>query len=335
MTINAMGDLAHHLMLRTRSASLGNEVATLTQELSSGKVADVTRHLKGDVSGLLAIDRDAQRAEIYQSATQQAGFQAAAMQTSLEKMQGSAEDLSASLLQVGAGLADISTKVLSDQASHALGSIISALNTEVAGKSLFGGNATDRNPLQSYETMMSALKTAVSGSQSASEVIDLVENWFDSENGFQQTMYSGGSDPRDPMRIAPEEEIRLSTKADDPVFRDLLEAVVLGALAGSADLALSETEQQSLLNASGQRLLKSTDDLTVLRAQTGRTEARIEEVSTRHAATLSSLEMARTTMLRADPYETAIELEQVQFQLQSLYTLTARNARFNLLSYLE
>lgn len=335
MTINSIGDMAHHLMLRSRSVTLSNQVATLTQELSSGKVSDTAKHLNGDVGELLALGRDVSRAKIYQTATREAGILASAVQTGLTQVGSTVKDYGASLLQIGDGLTNISTEALSDKAEIALGAIISALNTSAAGQNLFSGTATNRTALQSTDTMMAALSDVVSDAQTAGEVVTAVESWFDDPDGFQSTMYSGSQAARDPIRIGPDDQIRLGMKADDPLFRDLMKTVAIGALSGSPDLSLSDAERHSLLTGAGKRLPSAADDLTALQAQVGGVEARIEEVGARHAATLSSLEMARTTMLRADPYETAVELEQVQFQLQSLYTLTARNARFSLLSYLE
>ena len=59
-----------------------------------------------------------------------------------------------------------------------------------------------------------------------------------------------------------------------------------------------------------------------------------EEASTRLSAERTSYEIARTGLLEADPYETASRLEDVQFQLEALYAVTARMARLSLTSYL-
>ena len=81
--------------------------------------------------------------------------------------------------------------------------------------------------------------------------------------------------------------------------------------------------------------MTSQDRLSALRADVGFAEARIEEAQTRNSAARVGLETARNQLLVADPYETAIRLEEAQFQLESLYSVTARTARLSLLNFLE
>jgi flagellar hook-associated protein 3 FlgL len=71
-----------------------------------------------------------------------------------------------------------------------------------------------------------------------------------------------------------------------------------------------------------------------LQAQVGFSEARIEALTVRHSTERASLEMARNDLLSVDPYQSATELEQVQFQLQSLYAITSRMSQLSLVNYL-
>ncbi|WP_171097850.1 transglycosylase SLT domain-containing protein [Ruegeria sp. HKCCD7255] len=72
---------------------------------------------------------------------------------------------------------------------------------------------------------------------------------------------------------------------------------------------------------------------TVL-AQLGAAEARIEQAATRNAAAMTSIEFARNQLIAADPYETATQLQTVQFQLESHYSVTVRNAGLSLVNFL-
>ena len=83
------------------------------------------------------------------------------------------------------------------------------------------------------------------------------------------------------------------------------------------------------------RGLGAQDQLTKLRADIGFSQSRIQNVSTRNAAQTTSLEYARTALLEADPYETATKLEDVQFQLQSLYSVTVRLSELSLLNFMR
>jgi flagellar hook-associated protein 3 FlgL len=81
-------------------------------------------------------------------------------------------------------------------------------------------------------------------------------------------------------------------------------------------------------------MLQNQDDLTSLRAQIGFAEARIDSMATRNASESVSLEYAKGTLLAADPYETATRLEEVQFQLQSLYAVTVKTSQLSLVNFL-
>jgi flagellar hook-associated protein 3 FlgL len=50
---------------------------------------------------------------------------------------------------------------------------------------------------------------------------------------------------------------------------------------------------------------------------------------------LTSLNIARNDLASVDMASTAVDLEQIQSQLEMLYTLTARSARLSLMNFLS
>lgn len=89
-----------------------------------------------------------------------------------------------------------------------------------------------------------------------------------------------------------------------------------------------------MLMSSGEDLLTSQGALTAVRADLGYAESRLDESKVRLSAERASFEMSRNELLGVDPYETATRLEAVQFQLESLYTVTARLSQLSLVRYL-
>ena len=63
MTLNSIGDLARGLTLRTRSTEIKSQIETLSYEMSTGKVQDISGRLGGDYSHLLDLDRSLERLE--------------------------------------------------------------------------------------------------------------------------------------------------------------------------------------------------------------------------------------------------------------------------------
>ncbi|MDG1170848.1 MAG: flagellin, partial [Sulfitobacter sp.] len=92
--------------------------------------------------------------------------------------------------------------------------------------------------------------------------------------------------------------------------------------------------ENSIFGKSGQALLIAGDDVIALRADVGFVEARIEKIGARNSAEATSLEYAKRALLEIDPYEAATKLEEAQFQLQSLYSVTVRMSQLSLVNFI-
>ena len=94
-------------------------------------------------------------------------------------------------------------------------------------------------------------------------------------------------------------------------------------------------DAEELAGLAGAGLLSGQNQLTGIRANLGFAESRIDQSIARIEAGVASLSIARRDLVSVDPFETATELENVQFQLESIYTLTARTSRLTLLNFLS
>ena len=81
--------------------------------------------------------------------------------------------------------------------------------------------------------------------------------------------------------------------------------------------------------------MQAQTPLTELRAGLGSLQGRIEETATRNSAERTSTQLARLGLVGIDPYETASKLEDVQLQLQTIYTVTVRSSRLSLTEFLR
>ena len=335
MNMTSIGDMAHDLMLRTRSTALKSSMITLTDELASGQISDVATRLGGDYSYLSDIDYNLSRLGGYSVAASEASLFTGAAQLGLERMQKTAATLGAELLEINPISIDTIRLHTGQQARVGLDTVLSVLNGSVGGRSLFAGIATDVSPMDSSTTLIAELKNEVSGMVLTSQILQTIDDWFADGGGFKAAMYSGSDQPLAPIQVSTSEQVTLSLQADDPKFRSALRNMAVAVLATDPDLGLDVDAQNALLHVAGEGLLNSENDLTRVRADIGYTEARIEEAKSRNAAAQTSLEIARNELLAADPYETASRLEEVQFQLESLYAVTVRTSRLTLLSFLK
>jgi flagellar hook-associated protein 3 FlgL len=223
----------------------------------------------------------------------------------------------------------------SHNAMGELGALLSAFNTNVAGRSLFSGVTTDTTTFAPTSTFISQLKTAVAGEVTLSGIQGAIDTWFDAPGGgFETIGYLGADTDLPPFLVGEGETVDLNLRGDSQVIRDLLKNTAIAALAADPALGYSLPLQSALLVSAGESLMTSQGALVGLRADLGYAEARLEESRSRVSAERTSFEMSRNELLGVDLYETATRLEAVQFQLESLYTATARLSRLSLVEYL-
>jgi len=335
MMFNAIGDLAQSLSMRRQNASAQADIMRLTAELSSGQVSDVSSQLNGSFGQLSDIENRMALNAAQRTASVEASTLAGTMQGSLEMVQNRVTDLAGRALTIGQTDDGTSPKLVAAAARGTLDGVISALNGSVAGRPIFAGNSVVASPLAGADELMAAARSAVSGANDAAGVIAALDTFFDAAGGgFETLIYQGGRNDMAPSRLGGGEEVSLSIRADDPAIRTILKDIVSAALSGDDTLALTGAERVSLMRGSAASMTAGLDGLTGLRANLGFAEERIGQSISRNSAEHTSLKMARGDLLSVDLFETASALEQAQLRLETIYTLTARTSRLNLVNFL-
>lgn len=335
MALYSIGDLASTFILRRQNVQLNKELSRLTKEMASGVTADIPRHLKGNYTFLGDIERGLRVNAGFSTAAKEATTFTNAMQSALERVQAMTSKLSGNLINSGNGGLPEAMSAASTAARGDLGTILSTFNTNIAGQALFSGADTDRTTFASADTFLSALRAAVAGEATLSGILGAVDTWFDQPGGgFETVGYLGGSTAMSPFLVGEGESVHLDLRGDSQQIRDALKSVAIAALAADSALAYPAYLQGELLVAAGESMMTSQGDLTKIRADLGYAEARIEESRTRLSAEETSLKLARSELLGVDLYETATRLENVKFQLESLYSATSRLSGLSLVEYL-
>lgn len=336
MPLQSIGDMAQSFALRRQSVELNRQMDRLTQELSSGVASDIPRHLSGNLLQLADVERDLSVLDARRDVARLATTDAEVMQTSLDRVQTTTNALATNALTAGftAGGAQFST--VTTEARGALETITGALNSDVAGRALFAGNKTDSAPMASADVLLDALKSALTGASDTGDILARLDTFFDDPaGGFATVVYKGGADGLTPRDLGAGESVALDIRADDPALRDVMKQTALIAILDDASLGLSQQDRRELIGTAGEMLLNGQTSLTGLRANLGFAEERIAQAESRISAGLTSLNIARNDLISVDIPSTAVELEQVQSQLETLYTLTARSARLSLVNFLS
>lgn len=334
MTAVSLGDLAQSFMLRQRNTALKQDMNRLTTELATGQVADVRQVLAGNYSYLTELERKVDILAGYTVATTEATHFASTMQAALVRFDELSQDLSASLLTAGTSAIGASGTDTATEARNALNAMVGTLNTDIAGRYMFSGTATDHAPLIEADALLAELKTALTGATNPTDIMVAAKAWFEAPTGFASFAYLGADDPISPFAVSQSEDVALDVRATDHGLSKMLRMAAVAALADDPSFALDVSSQSDLYAVTGQKMLATQNSITALRANVGFVEARIDNIAATNAAEVTSLSFAKAALLEIDPFETATQLEEVQFQLQSLYSVTVRMSQLSLVNFL-
>jgi flagellar hook-associated protein 3 FlgL len=333
MSMISLGDLAQTFMLRRQNTDLKSDLQRMTAELTTGNATDTGRHVGGDYSPLAGIDASLSRLQGYKATTSEAALLTGAMQSVLNTVEGLASSLGPTLLAASsAGATQVN--LAAGEARQNLDTAVALYNTDLGGRALFAGVATDGNAVIDVEALLASLDAEILGATTATDVEARITAWFDGPAGYAASGYLGGS-AMAPLAVAPSETANLDFTAADPGIRDTLKGLAMAAMLGRGALAGDPSARADLARRSGENLINSQTSRTNMAARLGNVEGQVEAASVRNSSETSALGIARNGITAIDPYETASRLEATRQQLEMLYTLTARISRLSLVDFIR
>lgn len=337
MNYVSIGDMAQSFQLRQHNVQLKTVLNRLSEEVVTGQAQDVAEKLGGDVTILAGIDRSLNVIDAYEVVASEAGVLTSTMQASLGLIQDLSGELGPLLLSAATSASPILVQTSTNDAREKFGALVSALNTNVAGRYIFGGAETGAPPVMDSQQIIGILQPLVGAASTPQDAVQALVDWFDAPvggGGFLDLAYSGSDQAIGPLRIAEGENLTVGANAADHRIRDAMKGFALAALVHDGLFDGDPAARTSLANSAGEFMLTAEGSLSALRAEIGTHEASISAAQARNQAQASSLQIVRTEMLAVDPYEAATALEAVQTQLETLYTLTARLSGLSLVDYI-
>ncbi len=336
MNTTSIGDLAQTFVQRRANVGLTRELNRLGTELVTGLRENVGTATSGDVGAIAGIERNLASVRAYKTAASEAALMMSASQSALNLFGETAANLSDDLAAVRGSVDPVVNASLARGARDAFNAMAASLNTSAAGRSLFGGTATDVAPVAGGEAMLATLAADLGASTAitAGDIASFVDDWFSDTGAFMTGSYRGATDNLAPMRVSPEDRATFDVRADDPAIRASLAATAKAAILDLGTGAGDQVLQQSLLTIAGDDIFGTHGGITALRSGIGVAQERIDIATGRVAAEETALQIARVDLIGADQYETATRLQGTQAQLEALYTVTARMSRLSLTNYL-
>lgn len=336
MNLISIGDLSLGLQLRSANASLKKHLNVLTAEVTSGERQDRGAALGGNFQPLAGIERQLQTAEPRKRAAVEADLAATGLQAALAKIDErlSGKGMAFQQWSQSGNSAEVDRNGL--EARDMLNDVIDALNVNISGRYLLSGTDSGTKPLIEPDQLLTQLKAVIVGQPTALDMRNAIVAWFDTPRGgggFIDMAYSGNDAPLS-LGFDSGQTGSIGLTAADQDMRNILSAVATAALLSDPSVGTSDSIRAGLLNLSGAAILQSESDLTELRAGVGRLEERLDRDSTQREAEITALEIARSGLIGADPYDSASRLEAVSTQLEILHEVTARLSQLSLAKYL-
>jgi flagellar hook-associated protein 3 FlgL len=336
MAINAIGDMAQSFLLRRQTVQARQEIDLLTQELATGRSANPFQNVTGDYAYLADIERNLSLLNGYRTAMAEAEAFTNGMQAALTSVQNITTAFAATLFETTASDLPSVHQLTPRMAADTLQQVVNALNSTVAGRSLFSGRDTNQPALADISVMMADLRSTIPAPVTADDLRHAVDQWFDSPGiGYAASGYLGASTGPEAYRLGKGSELALDLRADSPILRDVIKELATTVLASDPAFGLSDTEKSRLWRDSAARLTTGQVGLTGLRADLGYAQERIENGKARLTGERSSLEIARNNLLSVDPYESATRLQEAQNRLESIYAVTVRLSRLSLSEFMR
>lgn len=334
MPVVSVGDMAQQFVSMRNSGTIKQELDRLAESLSSGVVTDITRHLGGETAQLSGINYSLSQITSYQQAARETEQTLTGMQLVLSEIDTVRSEMGAQLVLDSFARNGGQIEEASASARGSFETMVNALNTRLADRSLFAGTEVFTTPLADADTMLADLLGAIGGATTLADVTTAIDAWFDDPaGGFATIGYQGDTGPIPRKRVSENKSFAIDARADDPAIRDVLKATAFASLASEVP-GLNVNTQIEMLREGGTRMVASGGGLIGVQTRVGFAAAGVDQAATELAAQRTMLEMSRNNLIAADPFETASKLQSVQLQLETHYSVTARMSRLSLLSYL-
>ena len=335
MTVSSIGNLAQSLTMRQHNADLKTDFQRLTREIATGQHNDLTEAVRGGFRPLAGLEASLTRLSGYEDASRQAVLLTDGLQAVLEQVNARSSEIAPRLLSGANSGNDELLSASSKSAEVEFESVISALNTQVAGRTLLAGEAIDTVPLSPADEIMTAAKAAVTGLTTATDITAALDTWFEAGGAFETDHYNGSATPAPPLAIGEGVTLDEPLTAIDDSIKSTLRGFVMAEIVAENTNALEPNERSALAANSAETLMGAGTSIIQHQGRVGTNQAMLETRLTEIGTETHAVEIARSAIVAIDPYEAATELQNVESSLELLYTMTARLSRLNLSDFLR
>jgi flagellar hook-associated protein 3 FlgL len=350
--ISSFGPLTDRSYLLDSMQARMNQITT---EIASGRKADPFGKSGSNAALLYTLHTQADQQTALQTSVTTALQRLETTQTALSSIGSTVQTIANEAISSSTGDA-AGQAVLAGEAQSAMAQVVSQLNTQYGGSSLFAGDATAAAPMQSINapsgplaTVNSVLATAVSAKGSALSQSDInglingpngIASVFSDTNSDPALNYTGAfytaADDGKPTKvlIGSTETLQYDVKANQPAFRDLMQGLSMLSLLGAPSSQLDASAKTELQTQASAMITKAQGELTTQQGLLGVTQARLQSVADQQKTAADATQKQILGFEQADTTVDATALTALQTQLQASYAITAQISQLTLTHYL-
>ncbi|GGK19405.1 hypothetical protein [Salinarimonas ramus] len=321
---------------------------TLERQMATGKRSDTYSGLGFERRASLDLRARLSAYESYGDTITSADLRLKVMMSSVEGLEKIASKTRSAAMEPLSGIVDATgTPQEAALARNNLAFAVEILNSDVNGRYVFAGRASDTRPMEAYQEIFTDLRAAVAAivpdPTDPDAIITAVTNYFDGANwrpaGSESTPALGTpaaetADARASVtaRVDEGQSVAIGARVDEPGFRNLL--ISLGALAAADETQMTQEDYAALSARVADLLSPSHPQPRDIAMDLGRAQASIAAVKERQEASSSLLREALDDVELVSTEEAAVSLLNLQTRLQASFQTTAILSRLSLVNYL-
>ncbi len=227
--------------------------------------------------------------------------------------------------------------IVSDEARSAIFSVITSLSVTHGKRHLFSGDTIDTPAFAgATDQLLSDVEAILQGAATAADAQTALDTYFnDPAGGFKTNIYQGSDTSPGPVNLSNGERIDMNIRGDDPAIINTLRGLSVLAAATKMGQPYDSDVFKTVFQSGISSVSNGNQALISIEATLGIYSETVDKADQRNAFEEISLTEAYQGIVGRDQFEAAAELQSLQVQLESAYTITARMANLNLVNFLR
>ena len=331
-----VSDLSQSFSSLRHSRTIRAELDQKALELTTGQRSSQDIARTAETGRVAAIDRSLAFLDTIERAVEGANVRTSATQAALGSIRDGTRNLMLGVLSVTSTESSQTVEIQAREAIQELDSVVAALNTSVAGVSIFSGAATDQAAVTDAATILSDVEGILAAAPDVATALTTVDFYFnDPTGGYLSSTYTGSTDPGPDVTIGEGETVGFDIRADNDAVRETLRNVALVAAVANGAFAGTAEDNNAILTDAATGHLETSDALVRLQEGLGYVEERIQHAEARNEASRLRLQLSRNDIAAVDPYDAAARFEDLEAQVQRHYVVTSRLSDLSLVNFLR